>query len=650
MSKYQVISCSKDSLSFIAASGNTPAHSTMLCSFVVNEVNKVNLTDYLSILTADTRNPWMQGYETVKIKDGLSINPTSSSYVYDSDDFEPEVVGVYDENSYVYYRIYFSEYVKINSGVHLFVAGTSTEDEDYNMMLTCLATGDTYRDNTLCYTRVASGKEIKLYSPVVLLDSTKVKHINSISEISGGYDYYILYDMTTNDVQNAIVYNGSSQVVKTMSKVLDRADNLLDVTINLIEGGDTIIDPVKPKFEDLSKSSSNTYSSIKLHKEIRNGNTYICYYTVDEVSNTLGKNCSLVNNGQFSLNTYTYYLSGNTITWYDPYQSLSTMVNNIVVIDGYEYSYNATTKVLTQLINSEVTINPETILGNTVSYKVDGVTYTLNTSNRQFTWYDIYTTNMVSDVAVVNYLVLSASNISNSETIVIDDLTNIKFDTTKIKFIIDNNQVNFENSLAGSDTTLDFNVINLTTGQTIDSIVDKSAFTKTITYTNSTYGLTVVITAYEYKTNNISGRHKLVLNITISGGSQDIRLTYRFAAEAFIDSADNPNKSAIIYEGALENDVVFIDNIGPSAFIDQDELSVWNDLSGNDYNAKLTGAWNADYDGYTGIIKYTPDLGDIYETEEIEGINRDSFVNNNFFAYFFTHESFSRFIYSITTS
>ena len=74
------------------------------------------------------------------------------------------------------------------------------------------------------------------------------------------------------------------------------------------------------------------------------------------------------------------------------------------------------------------------------------------------------------------------------------------------------------------------------------------------------------------------------------------------------------------------------DNTAPSASLGQDDLTTWNDISGNGYDARLeNGNWNSSYNGYNGIATFVPDSGDIYQTELFEEIVRDSFINENYY-------------------
>ena len=121
--KYEVIACSGNPTT-IAATASTPAHSTTDCMLVVSNVNSVNLSNYLSILNADTKAPWMQGFETVSIKAGASVTSqqiANGTYTYNSNDFIPVTDVAYAKGSYIYYRIYFTEYVNITTNKYLWL-------------------------------------------------------------------------------------------------------------------------------------------------------------------------------------------------------------------------------------------------------------------------------------------------------------------------------------------------------------------------------------------------------------------------------------------------------------------------------------------------------------------------------------------------
>ena len=95
--RYEVISCSGDTTT-IGASADHGAYSTTKCMFVVSRVNSVDLTNYLSALNADTKSPWLQGFETVAIKAGATTDSAiaNGTYVYDYDDlYSFELMDLY---------------------------------------------------------------------------------------------------------------------------------------------------------------------------------------------------------------------------------------------------------------------------------------------------------------------------------------------------------------------------------------------------------------------------------------------------------------------------------------------------------------------------------------------------------------------------
>ena len=240
--------------------------------------------------------------------------------------------------------------------------------------------------------------------------------------------------------------------------------------------------------------------------------------------------------------------------------------------------------------------------------------------------------------ALVQYATL-ASSITNTQTIIVDDLTNLAMDTSKVQVLVDDEVETMTESITASSpvllngSILDFNVIEFDeigedNGTGVNSEV---AVTQTITYTSSRIKLEIV--AYQYH-KDLRSKLRMVITVT-SLTPDDYRVSYRFLDGAFIDSANPSNFSAYIYEGVLGTGDYFGDNTPPRAYFAQDDISSWNDISGNSYDATLStesGVWNTDYNGFSGSISFEPASGDVYSEEDFEGIKRDSFINENYFS------------------
>ena len=314
------------------------------------------------------------------------------------------------------------------------------------------------------------------------------------------------------------------------------------------------------------------------------------------------------------------------------------MVGNYVVIHGIEYTYSVDGDAhkLTST-DGDVILGTYHSASNEVIFKYNNNDYTLNLSNKLFTWYDRYEALFNSNkVATISYASRSKT-ISNTNTIIFDDLTDMSFDTSKFQVIIDNEDHAMTSSIIASDASLvngnvlGFNVIEYEEIGELNAggVAKEDAVTNRITYVSSLIKVDIVSYQYHY---NFRSKLRMVISVE-SLTTDDYRLSYRFLDGAFLDSANPTNPSAYIYEGILTTDEQFADNTPPRAYLGQDDITTWNDISGNSYDAKLSGGmWNSDYDGYKGKVLFEPEEGNVYSTELYEGVQRDSFVNENYFS------------------